>query len=67
MIRRYMDLLTFFHPENLLADKNQLFPCLGKEGIEMIGFVWALLIGNNERQKCLNIDFRNSNMKIHSS
>ena len=28
MIRKYVILQTFFNPENWLADKNQLFPCL---------------------------------------
>ena len=28
MIRIYMNLRIFFNPENWLADKNQLFPCL---------------------------------------
>ena len=28
MIRIYVNLWTFFYPENWLADKNQLFPCL---------------------------------------
>ena len=28
MIRKVVILRTFFNPENSLADKNQLFPCL---------------------------------------
>ena len=28
MFRNYLNLRTFFNPKNLLADKNQLFPCL---------------------------------------
>ena len=34
MIRKYVNPQTFFNPENQLADKNQLFPCLhfGGEG-----------------------------------
>ena len=28
MIRKYVNLRTFFNPENWLADKNELFPCL---------------------------------------
>ena len=29
MIRKYVNLRTFFYIENWLADKKQLFPCLG--------------------------------------
>ena len=29
MIRKYVNLWTFLNPENLLAEKNQLFSCLG--------------------------------------
>ena len=30
MIKKYVNLQTFFNPENWLADKNKLFPCLKK-------------------------------------
>ena len=30
MIRKYVNLRTFFIPENWFADKNQLFPCQGR-------------------------------------
>ena len=31
MLRNHLTLRTFFNPENLLADENQLFPCLPLE------------------------------------
>ena len=46
MIRRYVNLRTFFHPENLLADKNQLFPCLQAKWVfNMHALVWRGLFG----------------------
>ena len=35
-----MNLRTFFNPENLLEDKNQLFPCLHESSIFAI-FLWS--------------------------
>ena len=33
MIKKYVNLRTFSNPENQLADKNQLFPCLRQSRI----------------------------------
>ena len=34
------NLQLFFNPENLLADKNQLFPCVLPRGPKMANRVW---------------------------
>ena len=33
MIKKYVNLRTFSNPENQLADKNQLFPCLAATNV----------------------------------
>ena len=42
MLRNYVNLRTFFNPENLLADENQLFPCLGRPSKGSVLQTWNL-------------------------
>ena len=47
MIMKYMNLRTFFHPENWRADKIELFPCLLRVFWSSVYLVFSLAILKN--------------------